>query len=72
MKVQAVLVFFASALALAAPVAEKRDLPVLGTLGTAAKLPGKLQDITSKLLPTTGLGNLGGGQVSTFPKLSSQ
>ncbi|EZF31332.1 hypothetical protein GTR04_5125 [Trichophyton interdigitale] len=37
MKFQAVLVFFAGALALAAPI-EERALPVVGTLGSAAGL----------------------------------
>ncbi|GBF64355.1 hypothetical protein TMEN_7050 [Trichophyton mentagrophytes] len=81
MKFQAVLVFFAGALALAAPI-EERALPVVGTLGSAAGLAQKAKGAAGKVAPSAvdnlpaggivkGLpvagGLLGGGAVS-FPR----
>ncbi|KMQ46610.1 hypothetical protein HL42_2755 [Trichophyton rubrum] len=69
MKFQTVLVFFAGALALAAPI-EERDLPVVGTLGSATTLAaGKVAPSAVDNLPAGGLvkglplagGLLGGG-----------
>ncbi|OAL64452.1 hypothetical protein A7C99_3886 [Trichophyton rubrum] len=81
MKFQTVLVFFAGALALAAPI-EERDLPVVGTLGSATTLAKSAKGAAGKVapsavdnLPAGGLvkglplagGLLGGGaQVSNF------
>ncbi|KAK2865267.1 hypothetical protein FQN49_003750 [Arthroderma sp. PD_2] len=73
MKFQAVLVLFASALALAAPVTnDKRILPGTESLGG---LPGTVAGLATQVLPkealagVPGVAGLAGGAVSIFPNL---
>ncbi|EZF23912.1 hypothetical protein H112_03468 [Trichophyton rubrum D6] len=66
MKFQTVLVFFAGALALAAPI-EERDLPVVGTLGSATTLAKSAKGAAGKVAPSA-VDNLpAGGLVKGLP-----